>query len=577
MNSEKLSEAIGEIDDDIIKEVDEMRSRSSPKNRKRLWISIGTIAACAVISAVAVVSVNMGKLSVDNPNVSGDTSVASQTEPTLPQEQQTTTISQNGQQATTASRTEQTTTATTTSGQDEQSVTTSTTEPTTAPQEQQTTVASKTEQTTMPVEPVEVVMSKPTTENLELMAAEYPDIKEPDYEEENWATKYRKYQSAMNLLQSNLKYTKDISKSYYSSVTETFLSNANGENAIISPVNIYLALSMLAETTDGNSRQQILNLLGAESIGQVRLCANGLWGGCFSNTLYNRALLGNSIWLSNKKSYNLNTLQTLADNYYASTYIGAMGSDSYNEMLREWINSNTGGLLQDEVSDVKLSYDAAFALVSTVYYDVQWEDDFYSKLNTEGIFTSANGNEQQAEFMNTTFYSRYYDGGNFIASYKGICGNNRMWFILPDEGTTAEQLIQSGALSEFLYGGGKDNLERCECKLSLPKFDVTVQNDLIDGLSSLGITDIFDSDVADFSAIGDEKGRYVDKIDNAVRVMVDEKGVSATSYVLVEAVDGAADEEQIVVIDMKLDRPFIFAIENSKGLILFCGIVNTLQ
>ena len=36
----------------------------------------------------------------------------------------------------------------------------------------------------------------------------------------------------------------------------------SGKNALYSPINVYLALAMLTETTDGDSRQQLLDLLG---------------------------------------------------------------------------------------------------------------------------------------------------------------------------------------------------------------------------------------------------------------------------------------------------------------------------
>ena len=45
-----------------------------------------------------------------------------------------------------------------------------------------------------------------------------------------------------------------------------FLGGKEGENAAYSPVNVYMALAMLAELTDGASRQQILDLLGSDSL-----------------------------------------------------------------------------------------------------------------------------------------------------------------------------------------------------------------------------------------------------------------------------------------------------------------------
>ena len=39
-----------------------------------------------------------------------------------------------------------------------------------------------------------------------------------------------------------------------------FLSGSDTENRVYSPLNVYMALGMLAELTDGNSRRQILDL-----------------------------------------------------------------------------------------------------------------------------------------------------------------------------------------------------------------------------------------------------------------------------------------------------------------------------
>ena len=57
---------------------------------------------------------------------------------------------------------------------------------------------------------------------------------------------------------------------FFGSSIREFLSGSNGENKVYSPLNVYMALAMLAEVTDGESRQQILTLLGSESIDALR-------------------------------------------------------------------------------------------------------------------------------------------------------------------------------------------------------------------------------------------------------------------------------------------------------------------
>ena len=64
---------------------------------------------------------------------------------------------------------------------------------------------------------------------------------------------------------------------YYIKTARQLLGNADKENAIYSPLNIYVALAMLAETTDGNSRAEILKLLGVDSIETLRKKTDAIW------------------------------------------------------------------------------------------------------------------------------------------------------------------------------------------------------------------------------------------------------------------------------------------------------------
>lgn len=493
MKPEKLSDAIGMIDDDIIEEADEMRNEKK-KSKKPLWIALGSVAACAAITAVVLLTTGGGGLTTSD----GDNYMNS-------------------------------------------------------------------------------ALGKKHT----LVKADYPEFREPLYDDytdfEAFDDDWTAYKEEKRKFEQNVVFTKDIPDSYFSEAMKTFLLDNDGENVAFSPVNAYMALAMVAETADGNSRQQILDVLGADSIEQLRNCANGLWKSCYQNGALNETLLANSMWLSNSMSYNTATLQGLVDYYYASAFSGEMGSADYNKLLQAWLNENTGGLLTDEAANVEFDAATVFGLASTVYYKAQWYDEFNADKNTEGIFTTASGEEQQAEFMNfSDDMYRYCDSEGYVATHLNIESGDRMWLILPDEGTAPEQLIENGALNEFLYGGVKDSSLECKMRFSMPKFDITSQSDLIEGMRELGITDIFDSSAADFSPLCDGNGVAINEVNNAVRVAVDEKGVSAASFIFM-AYAGAAMPQEYPLIEFRLDRPFIFLIENNDDMVLFCGIVNSLD
>ena len=113
------------------------------------------------------------------------------------------------------------------------------------------------------------------------------------------------------------------------------------ENRAYSPLNVYMALAMLAELTGGESRDQILTLLGHGSIETLRAQANDLWNDHYSNDGATNSILAGSLWLEDGVPFNQDTLNTLAENYYASSFRGDLDSPAMTEALQSWINDQT--------------------------------------------------------------------------------------------------------------------------------------------------------------------------------------------------------------------------------------------
>lgn len=72
-------------------------------------------------------------------------------------------------------------------------------------------------------------------------------------------------------------------------------------------LNVYMALSMLAETTDGDSREQILELLGMEEIQDLRELTKAVWEQNYSNN-DSICILANSLWLDTETAYKKETV-----------------------------------------------------------------------------------------------------------------------------------------------------------------------------------------------------------------------------------------------------------------------------
>jgi serpin B len=152
-----------------------------------------------------------------------------------------------------------------------------------------------------------------------------------------------------------------------------------------------------------------------------------------------------------------------------------------------------------------------------------------------------------------------------------------MAIVLPDEGVSAEDLLADSQCMDFVINHGEwENEKIVLVNLSLPKFDVSSQIDLEEGLKSLGVTDVFDPTVSDFSSIIPEADMAkVEQATHGARVQIDEEGCVATAYTIITDTNGALPPNE--EIDFVVDRPFLFVIYSPSNLPLFVGIVNQPQ
>ncbi|HIT64553.1 MAG TPA: serpin family protein [Candidatus Ventrimonas merdavium] len=354
-----------------------------------------------------------------------------------------------------------------------------------------------------------------------------------------------------------------------------FLSETEGENRVYSPVNVYLALAMLAETTDGVSRQQVLDALGLERIEDLRTTAADLWNTCYVDDGTVTCRLANSMWLQVGLEYNQETVERLAREYFASSYQGLMGSPEYDKKLQTWLDEQTGGLLKEEASGIELSLETVLALASTIYYKASWTSEFMEDQTKEEVFHGTQG-DQRHPFLHNSSQQLYYEGEQFTAAALGLNNSGSMWLFLPEEGTAPEELLQGDEIYEALFAPDKgDKWKPMMVNLSMPKFDVVSDLDLRDGLMELGIQDVFDKEIADFSPLTQAVEEiFLSQAKHAARVTVDEKGVEAAAYTVLMMEAGGSMMPEAV--DFVLDRPFLFVITSEDGLPLFAGVVNQL-
>lgn len=349
----------------------------------------------------------------------------------------------------------------------------------------------------------------------------------------------------------------------------TDVKNKN-TNPVYSPVSVYMALSMLAECSDGKTQKEITNTLCADDIESLRKSNNDIFKNLYLDkntekyTAYCR--ISNSLWLNDMYRYNSDTLQTLADSYYTSSFINNFGDKETPEQISKWINKNTSGkfspviVIDDPVSEV-------IKIINTITFKDNWKEEFNDSV--KDTFHTINNENKECDFLNKTINGSLVEYGDGFVKTSVPMKSYQMNFVLPDKDTTVEQIVSSPErMLDIINQNTK--IEQANVILSVPEFNVSSKFDLKESAKKLGIESAFDGG-ADFSKISDEK-LSVSEITHEAAISIDEKGCEAAAYTIIDLDSCCYDENSDI--EFRLDRPFYYYISDYNGTPVFSGIIN---
>ncbi len=114
-------------------------------------------------------------------------------------------------------------------------------------------------------------------------------------------------------------------------------------------------------------------------------------------------------------------------------------------------------------------------------------------------------------------------------------------------------------------------LQSMQLAVSLPKFKLTSGSfSLKAGLQTLGMTLAFVKGQADFSGITTDGPLYVTDVLQKAFIGVDEHGTEAAAATAVLAADSGVVQQ---LVSFVVDRPFLFFIRDTNGVVLLSGQV----
>ncbi|KAK8772595.1 hypothetical protein V5799_024154 [Amblyomma americanum] len=239
----------------------------------------------------------------------------------------------------------------------------------------------------------------------------------------------------------------------------------------------------------------------------------------------------------------------------------------------DWVRSQTNGKISKVLDSNAAEEDAKMLLLNAIHFKGDWWERFEKRLSYNGTFKNADGTDTDMKFM---FKRRHFEYAldpalkTHVISlpYKDV--NARFILLVPLKRAGVKTLSSLLTASEWARVMG--TLRNTSVALSMPKFVVSKQYNLIKPLEQLGVKKIF-SEEADLSGMLGTKDLFVSAMEQVSKLKLDEEGSETDSATLMRISGKAAEEGESV----SADHPFIFAVTVGKqNDILFMGQVNKL-
>jgi serpin B len=342
-----------------------------------------------------------------------------------------------------------------------------------------------------------------------------------------------------------------------------FIYNASShagthENVIVSPYSAGVALSMLAEGAEGETKTEILKAVNAVDFKSLDLHADSLV----------KVVSSNSIWLREGFKVKPAYTELVQNEYEAKVSTLDFSSPEAVSTINNWCSEKTEGLIPDIIKE--LSPSDVMYLLNALYFKAPW-DLFKKELTAEGKFYGSKG-QSDVMFMNASATLPYvqYEGCQMV-EIPYADGKYSMTIVVPGGEVDIPTLLDY--LGEPIYYSAKSIMKERKVALALPKFKIETTMELNKALNSMGMRKAFGE--GDFSGIT-RSSVAVDKVVQKCYVEVSEEGTEAAAVTSIGVRLTAIRPTETPVV-MKVDKPFFFmikSIENDN--VLFIGKVMNL-
>ena len=355
------------------------------------------------------------------------------------------------------------------------------------------------------------------------------------------------------------------------------LGKSTGGNLFFSPYSVSTALSMTLAGAAGETEKQMALLLRAPENIKAYHAAQAAFEKNIDSIAEKGAVTleaANSLWPQAGYALSKPFLHDLK-HYYGSTVTPVdyrRDTEKARNTINTWVEKKTGDKIRELLKPGILNSLTRLTLVNAIYFKGDWTNRFDSSATADAPFFIRPDSTVTVSMMHQERKFRYGASDSLQIIELPYSGEDlSMFILLPAEKNGIAGLEQS--LTPKGLDALTGSLREKNVSIFLPKFTVTSTLRLDETLRMLGMTDAFDPDKADFSAMTTGKNQlFIGAAVHKAFIDVNEEGTEAAAATGV--VIGLTSAMPNPVPVFRADHPFLFIIrENRSGSILFMGRV----
>lgn len=347
-----------------------------------------------------------------------------------------------------------------------------------------------------------------------------------------------------------------------------------GGNLIVSPFSISSALAMAYGGARGNTEKQIAKTLHFPADQPSFHSRMGMIVAALTNLATNREVelqVANGLWPQSNYQFTKEFLALCRKDYRAEVDFAAFSTqcEAARKRINSWVERQTKGRLNILFPPGAVTADTRLVIANAVYFKGYWASRFDKRKTQAKPFWVSPQKSKKAPMMSQKCTFRYLADGDVQVlelPYRG--GGISMLVLLPsgpDGLPRLEQQLSSEKLDRWT-----SSLEPANVDVLLPRFKINCRFSLSPTLAAMGMPDAFDELRADFTGMTAQRPLFINAVEHAALVEVDEEGTVAAAGTGVSF--GCAKRPMPAT--FHADHPFIFLIEDRlTGTILFMGKV----